>query len=383
MAKSFSRLTRLSLRKLQPGEIVTEHGITFERLPDGDGRFTVNIMVDGVRVHRVIGKESEGVTREKAEDYIAQARTDARAGRLNLPSGRKTVLTLSKAVEQYIAKLEEEGGKDTKAKKRRLNQHLVPFIGNKPLSQISTFDIERFKKHRMEEKATNGTINRDLAALSHLINKALEWRWITNKPCIIRRLKEAPARIVYLTAEQATRFLEAAKADQHPHLYPFIMIGLQTGMRRMEILSIRIKDIDLHRNMIFIPQAKAGSREQPITQQLADFLKGYIDAARTGQEWLFPTTATDSSTGHTMNIEKPFRRAVKEAGLDVKTVVRHTLRHTAITHLVQAGVDLPTVKRISGHKNLSMVERYSHQNGAHIQAAMDKLEGRYDFQQKG
>jgi len=40
-------------------------------------------------------------------------------------------------------------------------------------------------------------------------------------------------------------------------------------------------------------------------------------------------------------------------------------------------VDLPTVKRISGHKNLSMVERYSHQNGAHIQAAMDKLSERY------
>jgi integrase len=58
-------------------------------------------------------------------------------------------------------------------------------------------------------------------------------------------------------------------------------------------------------------------------------------------------------------------------------VVRHTLRHTAITHLVQAGVDLPTVKRISGHKTLIMVERYAHQNGAHIQAAMDALEARY------
>ncbi len=65
------------------------------------------------------------------------------------------------------------------------------------------------------------------------------------------------------------------------------------------------------------------------------------------------------------------------AGLDVKQVVRHTLRHTAITHLVQAGVDLPTVKRISGHKTLEMVERYSHQNGKHINAAMDVLEDRY------
>jgi site-specific recombinase XerD len=64
------------------------------------------------------------------------------------------------------------------------------------------------------------------------------------------------------------------------------------------------------------------------------------------------------------------------AGLDPDKIVRHTLRHTAITHLVQAGVDLPTVKRISGHKTLAMVERYAHQNGAHIQAAMDKLQSR-------
>ncbi|MBF0161424.1 MAG: tyrosine-type recombinase/integrase [Magnetococcales bacterium] len=53
------------------------------------------------------------------------------------------------------------------------------------------------------------------------------------------------------------------------------------------------------------------------------------------------------------------------------------VRHTAITHWVQAGVDLSTVKRISGHRTLAMVERYSHQNGEHIQAAMDKRDERY------
>lgn len=163
--------------------------------------------------------------------------------------------------------------------------------------------------------------------------------------------------------------------NQHPHLYPFIFIGLETSMRRMEILSIRIKDIDINRCIIHIPQAKSGKREQPITRHLAKFLKGYIQTANLGQEWLFPSIA--SRTGHTVNIEKPFKRAVKAAGLDPKLIVRHTFRHTAITHLVQAGVDLPTVKRISGHKTLAMVERYSHQNGAHIQAAMDKLQARY------
>ena len=105
--------------------------------------------------------------------------------------------------------------------------------------------------------------------------------------------------------------------------------------------------------MIYIPQAKAGSREQPITKRLATFLRGYLDTAKPGQEWLFPSPAKN---GHFVFIKESFRRVVINAGLDPKHIVPHTLRHTAITHLVQAGVDLPTVKRISGHKTLIMVE---------------------------
>lgn len=129
-------------------------------------------------------------------------------------------------------------------------------------------------------------------------------------------------------------------------------------MRRMEILSIRIENIDLQRRVIYVPQAKGGAREQPITEYLALILKGYVKAGDEEQKWLFPSTR--SASGYTMNIEKSFRRVVAAAGLDLRQVVRHTLRHTAITHLVQAGVDLPTVQRISGHKTLQMVVRYSH-----------------------
>jgi site-specific recombinase XerD len=89
---------------------------------------------------------------------------------------------------------------------------------------------------------------------------------------------------------------------------------------------------------------------------------------------VLPATRKRGRGQHTKWIEKVFRRVVAAASLDPKQVLRHTLRHTAITHLVQAGVDLPTVQRISGHKTLRMVVRYSHQNGEHLQAAMDKLD---------
>ena len=93
MALRFARLTRPNIRALAIGEKLTEHGITAECLKDGDVRFSVNVMVDGQRIHRVIGRASEGTTRTQAEGFIEKARSDAREERLNLPKGRKIVLT--------------------------------------------------------------------------------------------------------------------------------------------------------------------------------------------------------------------------------------------------------------------------------------------------
>lgn len=370
----FTKLTRANCRKLPAGQTLTEGGIAYEKLANGDGRFAVNVMVDKQRIHRVLGLESEGVTREQCEQFIEQKRTEARQGRLSLPKGRKVALGFSEAAEQYLTRLEQGDGKDLRMKRKRLTQHLIPFFKDKPLSSITAWDVERYKRQRQDEGVKTGTVNRELAVLSHLFTKGVDWFWLDKRPAKLNRLKEDVGRITYLTPEQIQRLLAASTADVNPHVYPFIRIGLATGMRRMEILRIRVEDVDTERRMIAIPRAKAGARMQPITAELADYLKEVLASAPPEQIWLFPA---DSASGHTVAIEKSFRRVVKAAGLDPAVVLRHTLRHTAITHLVQAGVDLPTVQRISGHKTLQMVVRYSHQNGEHLQAALDKLEERY------
>lgn len=375
MARTFTKLSRPAMRQLKPGEQINEHGITYEKLANNDGRFTVGITVDGVRIHRVIGKDSDGTTRNEAEEFIAKARQDSRAGRLNLPKARKLSLNLQDASARYLEKLESSGGLDIPKKRQRLNLHVVPFLGSLPLSKVSSFDLERYKKHRQEQGAKAGTINRELAAVSHLFSKSEEWGWIDRRPAKINRLREDSGRVTYLALDQIKRLLECAKEDQNAQIYPFIVIGLETSMRMMEILRIRREDVHLERLTITIPRAKAGPREQPITSHLADFLKRHIEALDPGSAWLFPSIA--AKEGHTVDIRDPFVRVVLAAGLDPHEVHRHTLRHTAITHLVQAGVDLPTVQRISGHKTLIMVSRYAHANGEHIQTAMDKLEERY------
>ena len=111
MAKTFDKLTRPAMRKLSPNGKISEHGITFERQASGDGVFTVNIMVDGQRIHRVIGRESEGTTRTQAEEFIAKVRNDAKHDRLALPKGRKVALSFREAAGKYLERLGESGGK--------------------------------------------------------------------------------------------------------------------------------------------------------------------------------------------------------------------------------------------------------------------------------
>ena len=371
MSLRFSRLTRPNVRRLKPGKKITEHGITADRLRDGDVRYSVNVMVDGQRIHRVIGKESEGVTRTQAEEFIARARSDAKEERLNLPKGRKTTLTFERAASDYLDRMEDTGGRNLIAKRRQLRLYLSPFFGSQRLNAITSFTVDRYKKRRIAAGASNGTINLELATLSHLFNKATEWRWLKAMPCRIRMLPKGTGRIIALTDEQAAALLDGAIADEEPQCWLFVIFGLNTAMRHTEILRSRFDQLDLDHNRLFIPQAKAGVREQPITQELADILQKERDVANDPDGWIFPSPRPNASlTGHRDRMDKPFRRAVNRAGLDPAQVTPHVMRHTAITNLVKAGIDLPTIQQISGHKTLAMVLRYTHVHGSHIDQAI-------------
>jgi len=133
----------------------------------------------------------------------------------------------------------------------RLYKNYIPNVGSHA----------HYETYAANNEVVLGTINRELAALSHLFTKAVEWKWLTARPDRIKRFPEDHGRIVYLTVEQVRSLLEAAKSDQNRQVYPFIRIGLDTSMRLMEILSTRRDDVDVERRIIFVPRAKAGARK--------------------------------------------------------------------------------------------------------------------------
>jgi integrase len=391
MTLRFEKLNRAALRQLQGGEWkirqrrngkserywqgakLEEHGIVAERLADGDLRYSVSLMVDGRRVHRVIGRESERATLTQCIDYIAQARTHAKERRLNLPQGRKLALGFAEAADRYLGNLAESGGRNLTVKRRQIRMYLKPHFGALRLDAISGFAIERYKKQRRDAGAAAATVNRELATLSHLLNRAVEWRWLDRLPARPKKLAESQGRIVALDDEECDALMAAAIAGADPDLWLFVAFGLNTAMRHGEIMAARWDRLDLANRRLFIPDAKAGQREQPITAELAGLLAREREMRQDRTGWIFPSPHKDSAAGHRARMDRPFREAVKAAGLDPRLVTPHVMRHTAITRLVQAGVDLPTVQRISGHKTLAMVLRYTHVHGRHIDQAIRAL----------
>lgn len=375
MSLRFNRLTRPAVRALGPGEKISEHGITAERQSNGDCRYSINIMVDGQRIHRVVGRESEGVTREQAERTIESLRTKAREGRLDLPTGRKLHRSFKEAAADYLERLEQIGGKGVGDKRRHLEKRLSPYFGSQRVDRLTHFGVQHYVRSRITEGAKQATVNRELSTLSHMLRRLAEWKWIRSDAVPkITKGPEPRKQIVVLTPEHQRALMEGAIADQDPLTWLFVAFGLNTGMRHSEILRVRWDQVDFEQRRIYVAKAKAGQREQPITGALTDLLATERNQRNNLEDYIFSVTRRDGKRGHRRTMTRQFERAVRRAGLDPRKVTPHVMRHTAITQLVKAGIDLPTIQRISGHKTLAMVMRYVHLSGEHIDTAIAAIE---------
>lgn len=377
MSLRFSKITRAVVRKLAPLEAITEHGIKVERLKDGDIRYSVNIMVDGERIHRIIGRESDGTTRTQAEEFIVRTRSAAKAGRLSLPKGRKTTLNFGQAAAIYMTRLTEAGGKNMAEKERHFRLHLVPALGKLPLNKFSTFTLEVYRKKTIARGVSESTVNLHMATYRHMGRKLLEWGLINRPlPTIkIRKLDNRRDRI--LSASEKERLLHTAKEDSNPQIWLFVHVAIDTSLRHQEILSLRFENFDPERRRISVEVKGGRWREQPLTRRISRIFRDVQSTRGNDDGWVFPSLKTKS--GRVDSMKSPFRRIVAAAGMDPKAVTPHVLRHTAITEIVETGANDRTVQAFSGHLSKEMVWRYTHRREKVVDEALDTFEANSTF----
>jgi len=284
----------------------------------------------------------------------------------------------SDAEEETVATAPDKEAAHRFRDKRRYLKLFGDHFRGRILSDISHAEIEDFLAQRKkspvqklngageivyEGPRTAATCNREMATIRHMMNKAVEWGFLWETPCKgIKPLREPKGRVRFLTVDEAATLIEKAKA----HLKPVLIMALETGMRKAEILSLRWEDVDSANSSLYVRKTKNGEpRHVPMSERLAAVLKKV--PRRVGSSYLFATKKGRPF----LDMRTAFENACFTAG--IVNFRFHDLRHTAASHLAMAGVPLRAVGEILGHKTPSMTNRYAHLSQEHLKAAVDSL----------
>lgn len=242
-------------------------------------------------------------------------------------------------------------------------KHLKSAFGDCYLYELTSRTVEDYKAERLKHVSPS-SVNRELACLKHMYNKAIEWKYVQSNPVkTVKFLKEPPGRIRYLREEEVNRLIKACTE----HLKPIVITALNTGMRRTEILSLKWSDIDLDQRKIVLRKTKNNEvRVIPTNKTLFRELT-QLYSSRKG-DYVF----TSSKGKPFIEIKNGFIAAIKKA--NISDFRFHDLRHTFGSHLVMQGVNIRTVQQLLGHKDIKMTMRYSHLSPEYVHEAIERLD---------
>ena len=217
----------------------------------------------------------------------------------------------------------------------------------KPLNEICSSHIAELRLSRIKE-VTPPTVRKELYLISSIFETARkEWGFtrLTNPVSSIRMPSAANPRRTRIPPETLTRLMEAVEVSNHPLLPTLIIVALETGMRRSEL--IRLKWTDINKDMAYLEDTKNGhSRYVP----LSDTARQAIDTLPKQSEEVFPMSANA--------VRLAWERLKNKH--NIEGLRFHDLRHEAISRMFDEGLTVPEVASISGHRTVSMLFRYAH-----------------------
>jgi integrase len=201
---------------------------------------------------------------------------------------------------------------------------------------------------------SGSTINRDLACLKKLFNRALSDGYCEINPVVGVEFDKEPLRALdYLNEKEAKALIKACDTIA---IKTFVVLGLNTGMRSQELLSLRWADLNFEDNVITLRSTKKGGDDTvPMNNNVVTLLSGLERKSN------FVIHKSDGNRYN--NIRKSWNRVVKLAG--ITKCSPHILRHTFGTTLHRRGVDLLTLKELGRWSDLKLLERYVHVGKEH------------------
>jgi integrase len=253
-------------------------------------------------------------------------------------------------------------------KKRYFIKDLLNIFGDYSLKSFTTLIVENFQNERLQRGNKPATVNRIVGVLKHCLHKGLEWDMlgenVYKKVVRVKPLKMNNKRLRYLSVGETQVLLNSCSE----HLRPIVIMALNAGMRRGEILNLKWDNVDLKHGFILLDITKNDERREiPINGTLRNTLEALPRRIDGGYVFYDPKTGE-----RYQNVKKSFATALRRAG--IRDFHFHDLRHTFASHLVMAGIDITTVSKLLGHKGLAMTLRYSHLSPQHFTKAVDVLD---------
>lgn len=357
-----------------PRKITRKERGLFEKVA-GSGVWWIRYKVQGVTHREKVGRRGDAVK------LYAVRKADIHRG-AKLPAnmknkGLKFEVIGKEAIEWYI----EHGRKDVRSFRIRMNIILKDF-GRSVADEIKPSEIDEWLRSHKWAPATK---NRYKNVFGKTFKIALADGKVGSNPArLVEQRPENNVRIRFLSDDEESVLRKAIDKRCPDHMEEFD-ISLNSGMRKGEQYSLEWPQISFQRRRIGLEETKNGSsREIPMNQTCLKAFqalhrrrkaleensggKGNLSLDRSHSGRIF-----QSKFGRDLNDSRAwFDRCVDDA--NIVSFTWHCLRHTFVSRLVMAGVDLRTVQELAGHKTISMTVRYAHLAPEHNQAAIEKLD---------
>lgn len=353
---------------------------------DNDGRLRLDYTDASGKRKRI--RLPIGTTRAQANALLLQRVgkvTDARI--LGLPSeDQLKPVTFEKFVdEEYMtAQAPPVRRQSTHDRDKLLYLNVKEAFGPKYLRAITTADIEKYISKRKVEKTCRGTppsaaqLNRERQFVSSVLGMAKRWGLVDrNIVEDVKKLREDNAKDRVLSRDEETAILDQLQE----HLRQIAIVAVNTGMRLGEVLALKWSEIDRNDGeavvggFIRIGAESKGHKARHVPINAA--VKAVLDAQK-------PVATDDGFVPYVFVsrfkralsvrwLSNAFAAAAKRANVD--GVSFHTLRHTAVSRMVAAGIPDRIIMKIVGHTTAAMVSRYSHLAPSSLQGATECLSG--------
>ena len=393
-----AKITKRTVDAAKPGERdnfiwdTEVKGFGLKVTPAGNRIFVFQYRFGGEVKRYTIGKLGSPWTPDKARGEAERLRgmvADNKDPAAAKATEKAEKITITALCDQYLEEGCETKKPSTLAIDRgRIERHIKPLMGKKRVKDITPNDIKRFMrdvakgKTAVDEKTGphgrarvtggKGTATRTVGLLGGIFAFAVDEGMRPDNP--VRGVKRDADKKGerFLSADEMARFGDALtvaeKEGENPVAIAGIRLLILTGCRKSEILTLEWTHVDFERGCLNLPDSKTGEKTVPLGAPALELLASLPRIE--GNPYVLPGF---KDCAHLVGLPKVWERIRARAELD--GVRLHDLRHSFASTGAGAGMGLPIVGKLLGHRDPKTTARYAHVADDPAKAAADRISG--------